>query len=129
MKVILNNGTELTAEVVNGSTRHFQGASRDSLEFQFLKAIPQTFGELDTLFSNSENTSKVTLDNNGTAYVHDNYTLKVSMGLIPVEIAKATDTTDAIFEERYTVVMAQKTYAEMEIEALQKSVDILTGVL
>lgn len=128
MKVILNNGTELEAIVVNGSTRHFQGASRDSLEFQFAKTIPQTFEGLDTLFSNPLNTSKITLVNGDASYIHDNYILKVSMGLIPVTIANATDTTAEVVEDRYTVVMAQKTYAEMEVEALKEMVALLTEV-
>lgn len=125
MKVLLSNGTELDAIVVNGSSRHFQGASRDSLEFQFAKTIPQTFDELDTLFSNSLNTSKITLVSDTASYIHDNYSLKVQMALIPVVIAVATDTTPEVVEERYSVVMARKTYSELQMESLQETVDIL----
>lgn len=120
MKVILNNGTELEVIVVNGSSKQFQGANRDSLEFQFAKAIPQTFEELNTLFSNQNNTNKITLTSDTASYIHDNYSLKVSMGLIPVTLAIATDTTPEITEERYSIIMAQKSYKEIELENLNK---------
>lgn len=124
MKVILNNGTELTAEVVNGSSRHFQGASRDSLEFQFANASV-TFEQLDTLFSQEANTNRITLVNGETSYLHENYSLRVSVGFAPVVIAIATDTTPEVVENRFTVVMAQKTYKEIQANALRDTVDIL----
>lgn len=125
MQIILNNGTELEAIVVNGQTRYFQGANRDSLEFQFAKTIPQTFEELDELFSNPDNTSKITLNGGETSYIHDNYTLKVQMALIPVIVTPATDSSPEVVEERYSVIMAQKTYSEIQLESLVEAVDIL----
>jgi len=125
MKVILNNGTELDAIVVNGSSRYFQGASRDSLEFQLSKSILQTFEELDELFSNPSNTSKITLTAEGESYIHDNYTLKVQMALMPVVVTPATDTEPEVIEERYSIIMAQKTYKEIQLESLIETVDIL----
>lgn len=121
----LNNGTELQGIVANGSTRHFQGASRDSIEFQLPKTLPITFEELDGLFSNPLNTSKITLVNGEGAYIHDNYSLKVSIGLIPVVIQSATDTQEEVVEERYSVVMAQKTYKEIQMDSLVETVDML----
>lgn len=125
MKVILNNGTELQGIVANGSTRHFQGASRDSIEFQLPKTLPITFDELDGLFSNPMNTSKIKIATDTAEYIHDNYSLKVSIGLIPVVIQSATDTQEEVVEERYSVVMAQKTYKEIQLESLVETVDVL----
>ena len=127
MKVILNNGTELTAEVVNGSTKQFQGANRSSLEFQFA-SVGVTFEQLDTLFADELNTSKITLQNLEAISLQENYSLRVSMGFAPVVVAIATDTTPEITENRFTVVMAQKTYKEMEATALTEMVEILMGV-
>ncbi len=126
MKVILNNGTELSAILVNGSTRHFQGENRDSLEFQFAKSAV-TFDQLDTLFAEPENTKRITLQQEGSeeTYLHENYFLRVSLSLAPVVTAPSTDTEPEVTEERYSVIMAQKTYAEMQQEALQETVDIL----
>lgn len=125
MKVILNNGTELDAIVVNGSSRYFQGVNRDSIEFQLPKALPITFDELDALFSNPLNTSKIKIATDTAEYIHDNYSLKVSIGLIPVVIQSATDTQEEVVEERYSVVMAQKTYKEIQMDSLVETVDVL----
>ncbi|QOX63659.1 hypothetical protein FRZ06_10000 [Anoxybacterium hadale] len=124
MKVILNNGAELDAILVNGQTRYFQGANRDSLEFQFSKDAV-AFDHLDTLFIEPENTKRITLQQGEKTYLHENYTLRVSMGLAPVVITPATGTEPEVIEERYSVVMAQKTYAELLLEAMQETVDIL----
>lgn len=124
MIVRLNNDTELEAILVNGQTRYFQGASRDSLEFQFAKAAV-TFDQLDALFSEPENTKRITLQQGEEVYLHENYSLRVSLSIAPVVVTPATDTEPGVTEERYSVVMAQKTYAELQQEALQETVDIL----
>lgn len=125
MIIKLNNGTELQGIVANGSARHFQGANRDSIEFQLPKTLPITFDELDGLFSNPMNTSKIKIATDTAEYIHDNYSLKVSIGLIPVMIQTATDTQEEVVEERYSVVMAQKTYKEIQMDSLVKTVDVL----
>lgn len=124
MIIKLNNGTELEAIQVNGQTRYFQEANRDSLEFQFAKTAV-TFEQLDTLFAESENTKRIVLQNGEENYLHENYSLRVSLSLAPVIIDPATSTEPAVTEERYSVVMAQKSYAEMQQESLQETVDIL----
>ena len=125
MIIKLKNGTELQGIVANGSTRHFQGANRDSIEFQLPKTLPITFDELDGLFSNPLNTSKIKIITDTAEYIHDNYSLKVSIGLIPVVIQAATDTQEEVVEERYSVVMAQKTYKEIQMDSLVETVDVL----
>jgi len=125
MKVILNNGTALNAILVNGQNRYFQGANRDSLEFQFAKDAV-TFDQLDTLFAAPENTKRITLQQGEKTYLHENYSLRVSLNLAPVMITPATGTEPEVTEERYSVVMAQKSYVELQQEALQEAVDILT---
>ncbi len=87
----------------------FSGCKQGFLEFQFAKTIPQTFEELDELFSNPDNTSKITLNEGETSYIHDNYTLKVQMALIPVIVTPATDSSPEVVEERYSFIMEQKT--------------------
>lgn len=124
MKVILNNGTELEAIQVNGQSRYFQGANRDSLEFQFAKDAV-TFEQLDMLFAEPENTKQITLQQGEEIYLHENYSMRVSMGLAPVVITPTTDTAPEVAEERYSVVMAQKTYVETQQQALQETVDML----
>ena len=126
MKVILNNNTEMEAILINGSIRFFQGTNRDGLEFQFSKDAV-TFEQLDMLFADPENTKRITLQQEGSeeTYLHENYSLRVSLGLAPIVITPATDTEPEVIEDRYSVIMAQKTYAEMQQEALQETVDTL----
>lgn len=124
MKVILNNRTELEAIQVNGQSQYFQGANRDSLEFQFPKDAV-TFEQLDILFSEPENTKRIALQQGEETYLHENYTLRVSMGLAPVVITPASGTVPEVTEERYSAIMAQKTYAELQLEAMRETVDIL----
>ncbi|MDF2857963.1 MAG: hypothetical protein K0Q87_3814 [Neobacillus sp.] len=47
------------------------------------------------------------------------------MNLAPVVITPATSTDSEVTEERYSVVMAQKSYAELQQEALQETVEVL----
>jgi hypothetical protein len=124
MKVILNNGTELEAILVNGQNLYFQGANRDSLEFQFAKTVV-TFEKLDTLFTEPKNTKRIVLQQGEGSYLHENYSLRVSMSLAPVVVTPATSTEPEVTEERYSVVMAQKSYVELQQEALQEAVDLL----
>ena len=49
MKIILNNGKELSPILVTGGTRMVQGASRDTLNFIF--PATEDMAELDSAFS------------------------------------------------------------------------------
>jgi hypothetical protein len=116
------NGIELTAITVGGSTMHYQGAQRNTLTFQF----PDTysFEQLEAAFT-PLNTARIELTDEDGTYLYDNYTMRVSMAYAPYCVSEETDTEPAVFENRYTVVMAQKTYSELQIESLQDTVDIL----
>ena len=58
MKIILNNGKELSPILVTGGTRMVQGASRDTLNFIF--PATEDMAELDSAFS-AENCEKITI--------------------------------------------------------------------
>lgn len=124
MIVKLNNDVELECILVNGQSRYFQGSNRDTLEFQFAKNSI-TFDILDALFGNPENTSRIIITDNNGSFLHSNYSLRVEMNLSNIIIAPATDVNPEITEERFTVVMAQKSYQELQIERLQSAVDAL----
>jgi len=154
MIIKLNDNTELEAIQVNGQRGflqggnrinsqicYFQGANRDSLEFHFAKTAV-TFEQLDSLFAEQENTKRIIIqgpvlgedgeyifDGQGNYllqdYLHENYTLRVSIGLIFWVVTPETPTDPAVIEERYSVVMAQKSYAELQQESLQETVDVM----
>ncbi|MFZ2538161.1 MAG: hypothetical protein WAX04_04600 [Oscillospiraceae bacterium] len=117
MTIRLTNGVEIQAITVNGTTRHFQGQIRDSLEIQLAKDT-KSFDELDLLFADSNNTKVIKLIDGETEYIHDNYTLRVEMSLKPVVITNATSTTAEVTEERYSIILAQKTYIELQLDAI-----------
>lgn len=117
MKLKLNNGTEFGILCVNGSTRYYQSAQRDSLEIHVTKST-MPFAELDKLFADKVNTSKITIVDGENTYLHEDYTLRVSMELKPVEIEPATTMSQAVTEERIIITMAQMTFIEKQLERL-----------
>lgn len=123
MKITLSNGTELTPYLVEGGRRNIQGASRDTLHFVF----PADAGmeTLDALFT-AENCESITVEeDSGAAYIHSGYTVRAELSKTSVEVTAATAETEAIFEERITVAMAQRTYAESQLASLTETVDVL----
>lgn len=119
------NGTELTAISVIGSTQHFQGANRKTLEIHF--ATDETdFAQLNTLFADP---GSITITDDSGTYQHDNYALRVSTALKPVVVTPETDEAPAVTEDRYVIVLAQKTYMETQMESVRGQVDLIDGAL
>ena len=115
------NGTEVAAVSVIGAAQFFQGANRKTLEIHF--ATGETdFAELNTLFT--EPGSILITDDDGT-YQHDNYALRVSTALKPIVVTPETDEAPAVTEDRYVIVLAQKTYAETQMESVKEQIGML----
>lgn len=126
MKVKLNNQTELDVITVNGSKQFYQGETRDTLEIQLKKGI-KSFDELDELFGNEENTKRLTIINDSGEFLHEHYTLRISMGLTAVEISSETAEASAQTEERITILLAQKSYRERELEEMKRMIAQLSA--
>ena len=125
MQLKFSDGTTLDVLAVKGSPTYFQGAQRDALEIQIGKS-KTTFDALDKLTGDPDKTGKLTIIDGDKQYQHDNYSLRTELALKPVVTAEATSTTPQQTEDRLCVTLAQKTYAELQIEELQSSVDALT---
>ena len=125
MMIKLNNGTQLEPILVTGGPRHVQGATRDALSFVFPTQVGLT--ELDGLFTpeNCENIAIVGED--GSENLHAGYTIRAELSKAAVEVEPATAEREAVYEDRITVVMAQRTYAETQLAQLQAAVAALTG--
>jgi hypothetical protein len=124
MQIKFSDGTALDVLAVNGQPVYFQGAQRDSLEIQIDKSAI-TFGALDTLTGDAAKTDKLTILDGEHQYEHNNYSLRVSLALRPVVTAVATDTTPEQAEDRFCVTLAQKTYAELQIEQQAAGLTVL----
>ena len=124
MQIKMNNETTLEAMAVNGASRYFQGANRDSLEIQLEKG-KYTLESLDALTGKPENTKRVTILDGESEYIHDNYTLRAELSVRPVVVTENTSGAPAESEERVSIVLAQKTYAELELESLRETVSKL----
>lgn len=118
-------GTELTAITVIGSQQAYQGPSRKTLEFHFASNAT-TFEQLNTLFTVP---GSILITNDTDTYQHDNYALRVSTALREVVVTPETDTEPAVTEQRYVVVMAQRTYMEARLEAVKSQVELIDGAL
>lgn len=122
MIIKLANGTELTALGVTGEKLNVQGARRDVLSFIF--PAETSLDELDAIFT-AENCKSITLVNGETEHIYTNYMIRAELKREPVQVAAATDTEDAVYENRVTVAMAQMTYQESRIDSLTEAVDML----
>ncbi len=123
MKIILNNEKELSPILVTGGTRMVQGASRDMLNFIF----PETedMAELDAAFSTANCESITIIGDDGSEAIHKGYTIRAELKKESVEVTPATESEAAVFEDRITVSMSQRTYAESQLASLTDTVDTL----
>ena len=125
MKIILNNGKELSPILVTGGTRMVQGASRDTLNFIF--SATEDMAELDSAFS-AENCEKITIiGDDGSENIHTGYTIRAELSKKSVEVTPATEEAEAVYEDRITVSMSQRTYTETQLAELTSAMNALTG--
>lgn len=123
MKVILANGVELNPILATGSKRNVQGFMRDTLSFIF----PADAGMevLDKAFTEATCESITIVEDGGNEYIHSGYTIRAELSKQSVEIVPATDGTEGVYEDRITVAMSQRTYAETQLASLTNTVDVL----
>lgn len=122
MIIKLANGTELTALNVTGEKLNVQGARRDVLSFIF--PAETSLDELDAIFT-AENCKSITLVNGETEHIYTNYMIRAELKREPVQVAAATDTEDAVYENRVTVAMGQMTYQESEFAEMKEALELI----
>lgn len=123
MKIVLANGVELNPILIAGGKKNIQGATRDTLNFSF--SSEEDMGVLDAIFTAAACASITIVDDAGNEFIHKNYVIRSELSKAAVEIEKATSETDAVYEDRITVGMAQTTYLETQLASLADTVDVL----
>lgn len=123
MNVKLTDNTVLSPIVVTGETRHVQGQYRDTLNFIF--PATEDMVALDSAFS-AENCESITIvGDDGVENIHKAYTIRAELSKKSVEVTSATEEAEAVYEDRITVAMSQRTYAESQLASLTDTVDVL----
>ena len=107
--VILADRTELTALEVSGATQYIQGSNRDALTFVF--AASEGMEAMDAAFS-PDNCETITIRDGSEEYTHSGYTVRGSLSKAPVLVTPETADAPAVYEDRITVTMGQRTYVE-----------------
>lgn len=116
MKIKLSNGAELNPIMVTGAASQVQGAKRDTLNFIF--PATESLEALDAAFTEAACESITIIGDDGSEAIHKAYTIRSELKKAVVEVSPATAENPAVVEERITVAMAQRTYAETQLAAL-----------
>lgn len=131
MNLILANGTTFTPIIVTGETKYVQGANRDVLTFVFGNV---SLDEIDSLFTEAncesiqlvtETVDEETGEANTSVDVHEGYVIRTELKKETETVQQSTSNTDAIYESRVKVSMAQRTYSETKLASLQEQSDLL----
>lgn len=121
MKIILANGTELNPIMVTGGPKYVQGQSRDTLSFIFPADAGMEALDGDFTAENCE-TIKIVEDSDAEN-IHKGYTIRAELSKKSVEVTPATEEAEAVYEDRITVSMSQRTYAETQLAENSAAID------
>ena len=137
MTIKLADGRQLEPSVVTGGQVRVQGAVRDALTFVF----PGTrdLSELDGAFTpeacetitivetvDAQDAAPLAAQPATEEHVYQGYTIRAELVKTVVETSKETPQSPAAYEDRVTVIMAQRTYAETQLARLQATVAALS---
>lgn len=143
MHILLKDGTQLNHIGAISEPKYIQGASRDTLTFEFndsysvddLRALFNavncetinivTDEVVERIVENEDGTIDVKTEVVYTNNYWDGYVIRAEVSEKIKELEPATGTTPAITETRVFVTMAQRTYAETQMAMLQAQNDML----
>lgn len=122
MTIKLADGSGLEPIIVSGEKQHIQGETRDALTFVF----PAEVGleNIDALLSASA-CETITVTEGDREYRYNGYTVRGTLAQEPVEVTHESAEAEATFENRITITMGQRTYAETQLASLIDTVDLL----
>lgn len=125
MQIKFIDGTLLECIKVDGFSKFYQNASRDTFEIH-ISPLKYTLEQVITLFSNESNfKTMIFIADDGSEYVHSNYVICSEMSWRNVLLENATSTADETYENRIVVTLSQKSYAEVQAAIIQDTLDVL----
>ncbi len=130
MNIKLSNGTVLSTILATGETRYVQGENRDTLNFIFpaeagMEALDKAFSEANCeTITVIEEVPQPDGSKARQEYIHKGYTVRAGLTLAPVEVTPATEQTPAVFENRITVSMSQRSYAENQMADMSRKINM-----
>ena len=122
MKIIFANGSELEPILVTGNKRTVQGAKRDTLTFVFPEQV--SLDEIDNLFS-AENCECLKIVNDEGEFIYNGYAIRAELKRTPTEVIVNKDTGEIAIENRVSVSMSERTYAETQMAVMQATMNAL----
>ena len=117
MIIKFNDNTELEVIKVQNRQAYIQNANREVYDFHFDPSLI-TFEQLEGIFGDEQKTKKIYLINGDDTFLHEDYSIRISLSYQPVEITPETPDAPAQSENRFIVSMARKTYMEKIISQL-----------
>lgn len=127
--IILTDGTKLNHIGAVGASRYIQGATRDTITFEFddtysMDELRKLFTELNCETINIVTEEEVTDDENGTHLettdnIHEGYVIRSEVSEKIKEITPSSGTAAAVTEARVYVTMAQRTYEETKLAKME----------
>jgi hypothetical protein len=123
-QVTFADGTSFEYVNAEKGTTYYDGAKRNTLEIQIAEDSAD-FDTLKEITANSDALEEITLTNGDTTNVYSNYCIRTGLSLEPITVTPATDTEDAVTEDRYCVKLAQLTYDEVQYNEQSDAIDTL----
>jgi hypothetical protein len=109
--------------MVTGAHKNVQGAYRDTLSFIF--SATKGMDALDAAFSASACENINIIGDDGSESIYSGYTIRSGLSKAAVEISPETISSEAIYEDRITVSMSQRTYQETKIAEMEAAIAAL----
>lgn len=125
MKLRLMDGTELYPLIVTGGKKNAYNITRDALTFVF--DGNNKMDEIDVAFTeyNCEVINLIEVNENNEVVsenIHKGYVIRTELTKKCVTVKPETPESEEITEERITITMAQRTYAESKMATIAEEV-------
>lgn len=122
---INDHAQEIPVNRILGEQRYIQGENRECVTIYCDPSVCNH--SFDTFLSWFDGVEKIIVREGDNTYIHEDYKIIMKKEIVQDLIESASSTSPAIYQELYTIGLAQLTYREKEIENLKRMVEALQG--